>query len=116
MILFLLLLLFFSLSEIYIISNSFGYVVLQAVYGVESALTIVHRTKLHENIGLLHRKPFHQIMAHELNSTTYCSLYGYEITRIVFLSFSNWFLTVIILILSFAYVVFLKRYFHLHIK
>ena len=41
-------------------------IILLAVYGVDSVLTIIHRLMLHENIGLPHRKHLYQIMANEL--------------------------------------------------
>ena len=56
----------FLIGSLIIKTENFGWLILLAVYGVDSVLTIVHRLMLHENIGLPHRKHLYQIMANEL--------------------------------------------------
>ena len=56
----------FLIGKLIIDTEDFSWIVLLAVYGVDSVLTIVHRLMLHENIGLPHRKHLYQIMANEL--------------------------------------------------
>ena len=56
----------FLIGKLIILTEDFSWIVLLAVYGVDSVLTIIHRLMLHENIGLPHRKHLYQIMANEL--------------------------------------------------
>ena len=56
----------FLIGRLIINTKDFSWIVLLAVYGADSVLTIVHRLMLHENIGLPHRKHLYQIMANEL--------------------------------------------------
>lgn len=56
----------FLIGMLIIRTENFSWIVLLAVYGVDSVLTIIHRLMLHENIGLPHRKHLYQIMANEL--------------------------------------------------
>ena len=42
-------------------TGDFTYIMLLALYGVDSVLTIVHRILLHENIGQAHRKHVYQL-------------------------------------------------------
>ena len=56
----------FLIGKLIIDTEDFSWIVLLAVYGADSVLTIVHRLMLHENIGLPHRKHLYQIMANEL--------------------------------------------------
>ena len=56
----------FLIGKLVIRTGDFSWMVLLAVYGVDSVLTIIHRLMLHENIGLPHRKHMYQIMANEL--------------------------------------------------
>ncbi|EXY95157.1 glycosyl transferase 4 family protein [Bacteroides fragilis str. 3998 T(B) 4] len=56
----------FLIGKLIIRTENFSWIILLAVYGVDSVLTIVHRLMLHENIGLPHRKHLYQIMANEL--------------------------------------------------
>ena len=58
--------LLFFIGKLVIRTEDFSWIILLAVYGVDSVLTIIHRLMLHENIGLPHRKHLYQIMANEL--------------------------------------------------
>ena len=107
-------------------TEDFSWIILLAVYGVDSVLTIIHRLMLHENIGLPHRKHLYQIMANELKiphmvvSSVYMLVQALVI--IGYLLFQNndyqnngyWYMGGAILLLSVIYILFMKRYFHLH--
>ena len=92
-----------------------------AVYGADSVLTIVHRLMLHENIGLPHRKHLYQIMANELKiphvavSLTYMVVQGVVVAGyLVLREYRYVYLAGSILLLSILYLLFMKRFFHLH--
>ena len=92
-----------------------------AVYGADSVLTIVHRLMLHENIGLPHRKHLYQIMANELKiphvavSLTYMVVQGVVVAGyLVLREYGYVYLAGSILLLSILYLLFMKRFFHLH--
>jgi UDP-N-acetylmuramyl pentapeptide phosphotransferase/UDP-N-acetylglucosamine-1-phosphate transferase len=56
----------FIAGKLILATGDLSYLVLLAVYGVDSILTIVHRLMLHENIFHAHRKHMYQLMANEL--------------------------------------------------
>ena len=92
-----------------------------AVYGADSVLTIVHRLMLHENIGLPHRKHLYQIMANELKiphvavSLTYMVVQGVVVAGyLVLREYGYVYLAGSILLLSILYLLFMKKFFHLH--
>lgn len=91
------------------------------VYMVDGGLTISHRILLRENILKPHKKHAYQIMANELKiphlvvSGIYMALQA--VCCIAFIVFpSNWTLIAEGLLLSAAYLVFMKKYYHLHVK
>ena len=118
--------LLFFIGKLVIRTEDFSWIILLAVYGVDSVLTIIHRLMLHENIGLPHRKHLYQIMANELKiphmvvSSVYMLVHALVI--IGYLLFQNndyqnngyWYMGGAILLLSVIYILFMKRYFHLH--
>ena len=118
--------LLFFIGKLVIRTEDFSWIILLAVYGVDSVLTIIHRLMLHENIGLPHRKHLYQIMANELKiphmvvSSVYMLVQALVI--IGYLLFQNndyqnngyWYMGGAILLLSVIYILFMKRYFHLH--
>ena len=118
--------LLFFIGKLVIRTEDFSWIILLAVYGVDSVLTIIHRLMLHENIGLPHRKHLYQIMANELKiphmvvSSVYMLVQALVI--IGYLLFQNndyqnngyWYMGGTILLLSVIYILFMKRYFHLH--
>ena len=53
----------FLLGKLILATGDFSWLILLAVYGADTILTIVHRIMLHENIGLPHRKHLYQLMA-----------------------------------------------------
>ncbi len=113
--------LLFLIGRLIIKTGDFSWIVLLAVYGVDSVLTIIHRLMLHENIGLPHRKHLYQIMANELKiphvivSSTYMAVQAVIIAGyMVCPNFGYWYLLCTILLLSLIYVCFMKKYFGLH--
>ena len=111
----------FLIGKLIIDTEDFSWIVLLAVYGVDSVLTIVHRLMLHENIGLPHRKHLYQIMANELKiphvavSLTYMVVQGVVVAGyLVLREYGYVYLAGSILLLSILYLLFMKRFFHLH--
>lgn len=95
------------------------------VYGIDGCCTIVHRVMLHENLGEAHRKHAYQLMANELGmshvvvSLIYMALQLVISLVMVYLIpntvLAHWiYLVVVALVLAGAYVVFMKKYYHLH--
>jgi UDP-N-acetylmuramyl pentapeptide phosphotransferase/UDP-N-acetylglucosamine-1-phosphate transferase len=58
--------LIFLLGALIIKTRNFSYIMLLAVYGVDSVLTIAHRLILKENIFKPHRKHVYQLLANEM--------------------------------------------------
>ena len=101
------------------------YLIFLLVYGVDGCLTICHRILLHENLGEAHRKHAYQLMANELKighvkvSLLYMGLQLVISLGFVFLVpdtlLAHWiYFVAAIVILALAYVVFMKKYYHLH--
>lgn len=95
------------------------------VYGVDGCCTIVHRIMLHEHLGEAHRKHAYQIMANELGmSHVAVSLLYMAIQLVISMVMvylipntmvAHWlYLIAVIMILVTAYVLFMKKYYHLH--
>lgn len=95
------------------------------VYGVDGCCTIVHRIMLHEHLGEAHRKHAYQIMANELGmSHVVVSLIYMAIQLVISLGMiyvipdtmvAHWiYLIAVSVILVAAYVLFMKKYYHLH--
>ena len=112
----------FLMGQLILKTGDLSYIILLAVYGVDSVLTIIHRLKLKENIFDAHRKHAYQILANELKwkHTLVSSLYmvvqlGINIGFIAFGATNHWiyFLGVLIT-LALVYILFIRRYFKLH--
>ena len=115
--------LLFLIGKLIIKTEDFSWIILLSVYGVDSVLTIIHRLMLHENIGLPHRKHKYQLMANELKiphvgvSLIYMGAQALVILGyFCFVRYGYWYLLGIIVLLSGIYVLFMRRYFHLHIQ
>ena len=115
--------LFFLIGKLIIKTEDFSWIILLSVYGVDSVLTIIHRLMLHENIGLPHRKHMYQLMANELKMPHVVVALIYMTTQVVviigyiyFLNYGYLYLLCTILLLSFIYIVFMKKFFCLHIS
>ena len=115
--------LLFLIGKLILKTEDFSWIILLAVYGVDSVLTIIHRLMLHENIGLPHRKHMYQLMANELKIPhVVVSLVYMVVQAIVIIGYiycQNWgylYLLCAILLLSFIYIWFMRKYFRLHLS
>ena len=117
--------LLFMIGQLIMKTGDVTYLVFLLVYGVDGCLTICHRIMLHENLGEAHRKHAYQLMANELKiGHVKVSLLYMGIQMAVSLGFiylcpntplAHWlYLLGAILLLSVAYVLFKKKYYHLH--
>ena len=117
--------LLFMIGQLIMKTGDVTYLVFLLVYGVDGCLTICHRIMLHENLGEAHRKHAYQLMANELKiGHVKVSLLYMGIQTAVSLGFiylcpnttlAHWlYLFGAILMLSVAYVLFKKKYYHLH--
>ena len=113
--------LLFLIGKLIIQTEDFSWIVLLAVYGVDSVLTIIHRLLLHENIGLPHRKHLYQIMANELKVPHVMVSSVYMVVQVIiiigyimYLNDGYWYLFGTILALSLLYIWFMKTFFRLH--
>ena len=95
------------------------------LYGIDGSMTIFHRIMLHENLGEAHRKHAFQLMANELKiGHVKVTLLYMAMQLAVSLGFiylipctvaAHWMYFVgAILVLTVAYVLFKKKYYHLH--
>lgn len=95
------------------------------VYGIDGCCTILHRIMLHENLGEAHRKHAYQLMANELNMghvTVSLIYFGLQLVISLVMVYlvpntvlAHWiYLVAVALVLVGAYVVFMKKYYHLH--
>lgn len=114
----------FVLGKLIIATGDFTYIVFLVVYGVDSVLTICHRILLHEKLGEAHRKHAYQLMANELGmehtvvSTFYMLLQlAIAVGMILIPSTPVWhwgYLAGVCVVLALAYLLFMKKYYHLH--
>lgn len=117
----------FVLGNVIIKTGDFTYLILLVVYIVDAVLTICHRVILHENIGQAHRKHAYQLMANELKigHITISSIYMI-VQLVISLTFiyvvpntivAHWLYSVSVFVfLSVVYILFKKKYYHLHEK
>lgn len=117
--------LLFLIGGLIMLTGDITYLVFLLVYGVDGCLTIIHRILLHENLGEAHRKHAYQIMANELKighvkvSSFYALLQVAISLGFVYLCPDtvawHWVYFIgAIAVLSVAYVLFKKKYYHLH--
>ena len=115
----------FAQGRLMLATKDVTYIVFFLVYGIDGSLTIFHRIMLHENLGQAHRKHAYQLVANELGmSHVVVSLLYMAIQLVVSLGFvylcpntilAHWiYLIVAGLVLAGAYVLFMKKYYHLH--
>lgn len=106
-------------------SGDITWLVFLIVYGIDGCCTIIHRIMLHENLGEAHRKHAFQLMANELKmGHVTVTLIYMGLQLIVSLGFifvcpdnllCHWmYLIGAGIMLTLAYVVFMKKYYHLH--
>lgn len=117
--------LLFMIGQLIMKTGDVTYLIFLLVYGVDGCLTICHRILLHENLGEAHRKHAYQLMANELKiGHVTVSLIYMALQLAVSLGFiylcpdslvAHWvYLTVALIVLAIAYILFKKKYYHLH--
>lgn len=115
----------FLLGNVIIKTEDITWLIFLLVYGVDGCLTIVHRIMLHENLGEAHRKHAYQIMANELKighvkvTLLYMAMQLAVSLGFIYLcpntSLCHWmYLIGALAVLAVAYVLFMKKYYHLH--
>jgi len=115
----------FALGRLMLATKDVTYIVFFLVYGIDGTLTIIHRIMLHENLGQAHRKHAYQLMANELGmSHVVVSLLYMGMQLVISLGFiylcpntalAHWiYLLAAAAVLALAYVLFMKKYYHLH--
>ena len=117
--------LLFLIGQLIMKTGDVTYLIFLLVYGVDGCLTICHRILLHENLGEAHRKHAYQLMANELKiGHVKVSLLYMGLQLAVSLGFiylcpdtlvAHWvYLAVALVVLAIAYILFKKKYYHLH--
>ena len=115
----------FALGKLIVQTGDITYLVFLLVYGVDGCCTIIHRIMLHENLGEAHRKHAYQLMANELKighvkiSLLYMAMQLAVSLGFVYLCpdtiIAHWiYLIVAGMVLVGAYVLFMRKYYHLH--
>ena len=125
--------LLFAIGMLIVKTGDITWLIFLLVYGVDGCCTIAHRILLHENLGEAHRKHAYQLMANELKmshplvSCIYMFLQLTVSLGFIYLcpllagkcglSLEAWhwiYLAVAFVLLVVAYVLFKKKYYHLH--
>jgi len=115
----------FAIGRLIVQTQDVTYLIFLLVYGIDGCLTICHRIMLHENLGEAHRKHAYQLMANELKiGHVKVSLLYIAMQLVVSLGFiylcpdsvaAHWgYLVGATVVLAVAYVLFKKKYYHLH--
>ena len=115
----------FAIGKLIVKTSDITYLIFLLVYGIDGVLTICHRILLHENLGEAHRKHAYQLMANELKmSHVVVSILYMALQLVVSLGFiylcpntilAHWiYLVAAGIIMAVAYVLFKKKYYHLH--
>ena len=125
--------LLFLIGALILATGDITWLIFLLVYGVDGCLTIVHRILLHENLGEAHRKHAYQLMANELKigHVKVASFYALlqlavslgfiylcpMLSTATELSLVAWhwiYLVVALVVLAVAYVLFMRKFYHLH--
>lgn len=115
----------FALGRLMLATKDVTWIVFFLVYGIDGTLTIIHRIMLHENLGQAHRKHAYQLMANELGMShvTVSLIYmGLQLAISLIMIYlvpntvlAHWiYLVAVGIVLVAAYVLFMKKYYHLH--
>ncbi len=117
--------LLFSIGMLLMTTGDVTWIFFLMVYGVDGLCTIVHRIMLHENLGEAHRKHAFQLMANELKM-------GHVTVTLIYMALQlvisltmiyivpdtivwHWvYVITVFVLLTLAYVLFMKKYYHLH--
>ncbi len=115
----------FAIGKLILATGDITWLIFLLVYGVDGCCTIIHRIMLHEDLGEAHRKHAFQLMANELKighvkvSLLYMAMQLAVSLGFIYLCPNNvlchWmYLIGAALILVSAYILFMKKYYHLH--
>ena len=115
----------FAIGRLIMQTGDVTWLIFLLVYGVDGVCTILHRIMLHENLGQAHRKHAYQLMANELGLSHVAeSLLYFGLQLVISLAMvylipntvlAHWiYLVVVLVLLMAAYVLFMKKYYHLH--
>lgn len=115
----------FAIGKLVMKTGDVTWLLFLLVYGVDGCLTICHRILLHENLGEAHRKHAYQLMANELKiGHVKVTLLYMAMQLSVSLGFiylcpdsvvAHWgYLVGATVVFVVAYVLFKKKYYHLH--
>lgn len=111
----------FMVFSLIIKTENVLWIMLLVVYGVDTVLTILHRLMLKENIFKPHRKHAFQLMANELKmphtvvTSIYMAIQAVVSLGLIFLPVNQWVYSIsVILVLCAAYILFKRKYYHLH--
>ena len=115
----------FAIGKLILATKDVTWLIFLLVYGVDGCCTIIHRIMLHENLGEAHRKHAFQLMANELKmGHVTVSLIYMGLQLAVSLGFiylipntivAHWVYSIAVgMVLAGAYVLFMKKYYHLH--
>ena len=119
------LILLFCIGKLIMQTGDVTWLMFLLVYGIDGCMTIIHRIMLHENLGEAHRKHAFQLMANELHiphvvvSIIYMALQLVVSLLAVYVIpdtiATHWlYLVGSAVVLGLAYIVFMKKYYHLH--
>lgn len=125
--------LLFLIGALILATGDITWLIFLLVYGVDGCLTIGHRIMLHENLGEAHRKHAYQLMANELGigHVKVASFYALlqlaislgfvylcpVLARASGMGLVTWhwiYLVVALVMLAVAYVLFMRKFYHLH--
>ncbi len=117
--------LLFLIGRLIMKTGDITWLIFLIVYGVDGCCTIVHRVMLHEHLGEAHRKHAYQLMANELGMSHVAVSLIYMAIQLVislvmvyfipYTEAAHWiYLIFVIMVLSGVYVLFMKKYYHLH--
>lgn len=125
--------LLFLIGALILATGDITWLIFLLVYGVDGCLTICHRIMLHENLGEAHRKHAYQLMANELGIGHVRVASFYALLQLaISLGFVylcpvlarasgtglvawHWiYLVVALVVLAVAYVLFMRKFYHLH--
>ena len=114
------LILLFAVWRLIVATGDITYLMFFAVYAADAMLTIAHRIMLKENLGEAHRKHAYQLMANELKIPHVVVSCIYMVAQLIIsfaLILTEWHWVVFVgaaLILIVVYLIFMKKYYHLH--
>ena len=115
----------FALGKLMLDTRDVTYIVFFLLYGIDGSMTIFHRIMLHDNLGEAHRKHVFQLMSNELKMGHVTVTMIYTVLQLaISLGFiylcpdtilAHWiYLICAGLVLAIGYILFMKKYYHLH--